>query len=143
MSPDRPPANTPRSGTPPPDRPAGSPNAAPGGDQAAVPADSPSSTAAGDPGTAPGTGPKATLADAPGATKTGPGARNMLPARQRRTLGLERAFIRLVATGGVVGIGVALGAILAASKVQGWIIGLAVSLLSVVLSAMLWSSRQL
>jgi protein-S-isoprenylcysteine O-methyltransferase Ste14 len=67
----------------------------------------------------------------------------MLPGRQRRTLGLERMLVRLVATGGVVGVGVALGAILRSSNVQGWIIGLVVALVSVILSAILWSSRQL
>jgi hypothetical protein len=70
-------------------------------------------------------------------------APNMLPGRERRRLGAERLLTRLVATSGVVGIGVALGAILASSKVQGWIIGLVVALVSVVLSAILWSSRQL
>jgi hypothetical protein len=67
----------------------------------------------------------------------------MLPGRERRQLGLERLMVRIVATGGVIGIGVALGAILAASKVQGWITGLVVALISVVLSASLWYSRQL
>jgi protein-S-isoprenylcysteine O-methyltransferase Ste14 len=67
----------------------------------------------------------------------------MLPGRQRRTLGLERMLVRLVATGGVVGVGVALGAILRSSSVEGWIIGLVVALVSVILSAILWSSRQL
>ena len=72
-----------------------------------------------------------------GATK------NMLPGRKRRALGLERFLMRLVATCGVVGIGVAIGAILVSSNVQGWITGLVVSIVSVVLSAILWSSRQL
>ncbi|MBV9466528.1 MAG: hypothetical protein JO206_06740 [Solirubrobacterales bacterium] len=67
----------------------------------------------------------------------------MLPGRDRRRFGLERVLVRLVATCGVVGIGVALGAILASSKVQGWITGLVVALVSVILSAILWSSRQL
>ncbi len=67
---------------------------------------------------------------------------NMLPGRARRRFGLERVLVRLIATAGIVGIGVALGAILAASHVQGWIIGLVVALVSVVLSALLWSSRQ-
>jgi protein-S-isoprenylcysteine O-methyltransferase Ste14 len=67
----------------------------------------------------------------------------MLPGRQRRTLGLERFLVRLVATGGVIGVGVALGAILRSSNVEGWIIGLVVALVSVILSAILWSSRQL
>ena len=70
-------------------------------------------------------------------------APNMLPGRERRRLGLERLFVRLIATSGVVGIGVAIGAILASSKTQGWIIGLAVALVSVMCSAILWSSRQL
>jgi hypothetical protein len=70
-------------------------------------------------------------------------APNMLPGRERRRSGLERLVVRLIATGGVVGIGVAIAAILAASKVQGWIIGLVVAIVSVALSAVLWSSRQL
>jgi hypothetical protein len=65
----------------------------------------------------------------------------MLPPRQRRPP-LESAFVRVVATGGVVGIGVALGAILASQHVAGWIIGLAVAVVSVLVSAVLWSSRQ-
>jgi hypothetical protein len=66
----------------------------------------------------------------------------MIPRRGRRRSGFERVFMRMVATGGVIGIGVALGAILASSNVQGWIIGLVVSVISVVLAAILWSSRQ-
>jgi hypothetical protein len=67
----------------------------------------------------------------------------MLPGRQRRRLGIERLLVRLIATGGVIGIGVALGAILTSNNVQGWIIGLVIAVVSIVLSAMLWSSRQL
>lgn len=67
----------------------------------------------------------------------------MIPRRGRRRSGVERVFMRIVATGGVIGIGVALGAILASSNVQGWIIGLVVAIVSVVLSAVLWSSRQI
>jgi hypothetical protein len=70
-------------------------------------------------------------------------AGNMLPGRSRRRLGIERLLVRLVATAGIVGIGVLLGAILASSHVQGWIIGLVVACVSVILSAILWSSRQL
>lgn len=70
-------------------------------------------------------------------------AQNMLPGRQRRRLGIERMLVRLVATGGVIGIGVALGAILRSSNVEGWIIGMVVAIVSVILSAILWSSRQL
>jgi protein-S-isoprenylcysteine O-methyltransferase Ste14 len=67
----------------------------------------------------------------------------MLPGRERRRTALERFVVRLVATGGVIGIGVALGAILHSSNEQGWIIGLVVSVVSVILSGILWSSRQL
>lgn len=70
-------------------------------------------------------------------------AGNMLPLRAGRRWGLERLFVRLVATCGIVGIGVAIGAILISQHVQGWITGLVVSAVSVLLSALLWSSRQL
>jgi hypothetical protein len=68
---------------------------------------------------------------------------NMLPGRRRRRFVGERVFTRVIATCGIVAIGVALAAILASSNVQGWIIGLVVSIVSVVLSGVLWSSRQL
>ncbi|MGE5617347.1 MAG: hypothetical protein ACM3UX_00260 [Candidatus Woesearchaeota archaeon] len=68
---------------------------------------------------------------------------NMLPRRRNRRSAVERGFVRLVATGGIIGIGVGLGAILASSKVQGWIIGLVVAVVSVVLAGLLWSSRTL
>jgi hypothetical protein len=67
---------------------------------------------------------------------------NMLPARGARR-SVERLLVRVIATAGVVGIGVVIAAIMASNKTQGWIIGLAVSIVSVVLSAVLWSSRQL
>jgi ribose 5-phosphate isomerase RpiB len=44
---------------------------------------------------------------------------------------------RLVATAGIIGIGVGLGALLASNKVQGWIIGLVVAAVSVVLTTLL------
>jgi hypothetical protein len=65
----------------------------------------------------------------------------MLPSRRERPP-VESAFVRMVATGGVVGIGVALGAILGSQNVEGWIIGLVVAVVSVVISAILWSSRR-
>lgn len=71
------------------------------------------------------------------------GGGNMLPRRDRRRFRLERLLVRLIATGGVVGIGVALGAILTSNKVAGWIIGLVIAVVSIVLSGLLWSSRQL
>ena len=65
-----------------------------------------------------------------------------IPAHRRR-LGVESFFVRLVATGGIVGIGTALAAILGSQDVAAWIIGLAVALVSVILAAILWSSRTL
>jgi hypothetical protein len=56
---------------------------------------------------------------------------------------IESLLVRLVATCGILGICVALAAILGTQSVQPWIIGLAVSALSVVLAAVLWSSRTL
>jgi hypothetical protein len=66
----------------------------------------------------------------------------MLPERRERPP-LESAIVRAIATTGVVGIGVALGAILVSQSVAGWIVGLVVAIVSVVLSAILWSSRRL
>jgi hypothetical protein len=67
----------------------------------------------------------------------------MIPGRERRRFRAESVLMRLVATAGIVGFGVALGAILVSSDVAGWIVGLVVALVSVVLAAILWSSRQL
>jgi hypothetical protein len=67
----------------------------------------------------------------------------MVPARGRRRTKVERATMRLVATGGIVGIAVLLGAVLVGQDVDGWIVGLVIGLTSVVLAALLWSSRQL
>jgi hypothetical protein len=67
---------------------------------------------------------------------------SMLPKRLERPA-LESAFVRVIATSGVIGIGVALGAILTSQKVAGWILGLVIALVSVILSAILWSSRRL
>jgi hypothetical protein len=67
----------------------------------------------------------------------------MLPQRQRGRLGIETAFMRAIATAGVVGISVAVAAILDSQNVDGWIIGLVVSTLSVILAAILWSTREL
>jgi hypothetical protein len=67
----------------------------------------------------------------------------MLPGRERRRTGIERGFMRLVATAGIVGIAVALGAILVGQDVAGWIVGLVIGVTSVILAGLLWSSRQL
>lgn len=67
----------------------------------------------------------------------------MVPGRERRRSVIERGFMRIVATGGIVGIAVIIGAVLVSQNVAGWIVGLAVGLTSVILAALLWSSRQL
>jgi len=67
----------------------------------------------------------------------------MVPGRERRRTKVERGFMRLVATGGIVGIAVLLGAVLVGQDVAGWIVGLVIGVTSVVLAALLWSSRQL
>jgi hypothetical protein len=67
----------------------------------------------------------------------------MIPARDRRRTRVETGLMRLVATGGVIGIGTALNAILISQDVAGWEAGLIVSLVTVVLCAVLWSSRRL
>lgn len=72
-----------------------------------------------------------------------PQGETMIPGRERRRFKVESVFMRLVATAGVVGLGVLIGAILVSADVEGWIVGLVVALVSVVLAALLWSSRQL
>jgi hypothetical protein len=67
----------------------------------------------------------------------------MIPARSRRRTKLERGSMRVLATGGIIGLATVLGAVLASQNVDGWIVGLAVGLTSVILAALLWSSRQL
>lgn len=79
----------------------------------------------------------------PAQARGGPDSRNMLPQRERRRTRLERTLVRLVATGGIVGIGVAIAAIMTSKASQGWLIGLVVAIVSVVLAGILWSSRQL
>ena len=67
----------------------------------------------------------------------------MVPGRGRRRTMIERGSMRVIATGGIIGIAVLLGAVLVGQNVAGWIVGLAVGLTSVILAAVLWSSRQL
>jgi hypothetical protein len=66
----------------------------------------------------------------------------MIPARRERVV-VESQLVRLIATGGVVGIGVILGAVLVSQHVQGWIDGLVISGVTVILAAVMWSSRRL
>jgi protein-S-isoprenylcysteine O-methyltransferase Ste14 len=65
-----------------------------------------------------------------------------LPTRPKRAAA-ESVAVRVIATAGVVGIGTAIGAIMSASDVSGWVIALAVSIVSVILAALLWRSRTL
>jgi protein-S-isoprenylcysteine O-methyltransferase Ste14 len=79
---------------------------------------------------------------APGGRRGRRHSENMLPQRDRRPWP-ERLLVRLVATCGIVGIGVAIAAIMVSSNDQGWMVGLVVSIVSVILAAVLWSSRVL
>src|SRR5215218_7799669 len=76
-------------------------------------------------------------------SRRGDRPQGMVPGRERRRTGIERGAMRGIATGGVVGIGVVLGAVLVGQDVAGWIVGLVVSAVSIILAALLWSSRQL
>lgn len=67
---------------------------------------------------------------------------SFLPLRGDR-FGVESLFVRVVATGGIIGIGVVLAAILGWQDVDAWIIGVVVSTVTVLLAALLWSSRTL
>jgi hypothetical protein len=67
----------------------------------------------------------------------------MVPGRERRRSKVERGAMRVVATGGIIGIAAVVGAVRVGQDVAGWIVGLAVGLTSVILAALLWSSRQL
>jgi protein-S-isoprenylcysteine O-methyltransferase Ste14 len=69
----------------------------------------------------------------------------MAPSGRRR-LPLEAPLMQVVTTGGIVGIGivvVVVAAIMTSQDSKGWLIGLVVSIVSVGLAALLWSSRRL
>lgn len=70
-------------------------------------------------------------------------SQGMIPGRSRRRTKIERGSMRVLATGGIIGLATVLGAVLVSQDVAGWIVGLAVGLTSVILAALLWSSRQL
>jgi hypothetical protein len=57
--------------------------------------------------------------------------------------GLQTSFSRLVATGGVIGIGTGIAAIMGSQDVAAWIMGIVVAGVSVLLAAVVWSSRSL
>ena len=65
-----------------------------------------------------------------------------LPRRDHRPR-VESVFMRLIATGGIVGIGTAIAAIMASQEVAGWILGIVVAGVSVILAAVLWSASTL
>ena len=85
---------------------------------------------------------KAPVKSSGGKRERGRDPDTMIPARSKR-LGVESFLMRVIATVGIGAIGVLLGAILVAQDVQGWIVGLVVSLVSVLLAGVLWSSRRL
>jgi hypothetical protein len=66
----------------------------------------------------------------------------MIPSRRKR-LPLEAPVMRLVASAGIVGIAVLVAAIMGSQDSQAWMIGLVASVLSLLLAAVLWSSRRL
>ena len=69
-----------------------------------------------------------------------------VPFLERRSaprMRIESLFVRLIATSGIVGVSVAIAAIMGTQTIQAWIIGLVASAVSVVLAAILWSSRTL
>jgi hypothetical protein len=66
----------------------------------------------------------------------------MIPSRRKR-LPLEAPLMRLIATAGIVAIAVVVAAIMGSQDSQAWLIGLVVSIVSLVLAALLWSSQRL
>jgi hypothetical protein len=74
------------------------------------------------------------------ATGHTPATEGSRPEHPRRRA-FQSVLARVVATAGIVGIGTALGAILIAADVAGWITGLVVSIVTVTLAAILWQSR--
>jgi hypothetical protein len=66
----------------------------------------------------------------------------MIPNRRKR-LPLEAPLMRVVASAGIVGIAVAIAAIMGSQGSQEWLVGLVASVVSLLLAAVLWSSRRL
>ena len=62
------------------------------------------------------------------------------PGEDRRGLGFGSAVSRLVVTGGIIGIGTGVAAIMGSQDVDHWIVGIVASGLSVLLAAIVWSS---
>ncbi|HEX3255869.1 MAG TPA: hypothetical protein VHQ96_08750 [Gaiellaceae bacterium] len=53
----------------------------------------------------------------------------------------QSSFSRFVATGGILGIGTGVAAIMGSQDIKAWIIGIVVSGLSVILAAVVWSTK--
>jgi hypothetical protein len=66
----------------------------------------------------------------------------MIPNRRKR-LPLEAPLMRIVASAGIVGIAVAIAAIMGSQGSPEWLVGLVASVVSLLLAAVLWSSRRL
>jgi hypothetical protein len=60
--------------------------------------------------------------------------------RERMSM-FQSSFSRFVATGGILGIGTGVAAIMGSQDVKAWIIGIVVSGVSVILAAVVWSAR--
>jgi hypothetical protein len=69
-------------------------------------------------------------------------SRGFLPTEPPRRQ-VESALVRVIATLGIIAVGTAVAAIMDAAGVAGWIIGLVVSAVSVILAAILWRRRML
>jgi hypothetical protein len=89
-------------------------------------------------GGAPAPGPTGGAAGT-GATAEPPHA--MIPARAGRPP-VEAVLMRIIATAGIIGISVAIAAIMGSQHSKAWLIGLVTSVVSVVLAAVLWSSQR-
>ena len=63
------------------------------------------------------------------------------PSTRDRMVGFQSALGRMVATGGIVGIGTGVAAIMGSQDVEAWIIGIVVAGLSVALAAVVWSAK--
>jgi hypothetical protein len=55
--------------------------------------------------------------------------------------GLGSALSRMIATGGIIGIGTGVAAIMGSQDVDHWIVGIVVAGLSVLLAAIVWGAR--
>ena len=71
----------------------------------------------------------------------GTGTTDRRASARERMAGFHSAFGKIVATGGIVGIGTGVAAIMGSQDVDAWIIGIVVAGLSVVLAAIVWSAH--